>query len=256
MPDPDSCSRWTSGPRRCSCTRARGSGCSGSRSAPGSIYPPESLPGVKDVERRDPARAAATRSAREPLPELLHAGMRLTIAFDDISLPLPPMRTPDIRQRIIEHVLELAAAPASTTSSSIVANALHRRMTADEIKRDRRRARVPLVLARRRSDNFDAEDRDEPDRTSAQTDHGEDVEITEARGRVRPARLRQHQPGRDGRRPQVGGDRARRRTSACKHHHNIHTMLHSQLVHGPARGPQRDATTRHGGWAGCSPRAA
>ena len=35
--------------------------------------------------------------------------MRLTIVFDDISLPLPPMQTPDIRQRVIEQVLELAA---------------------------------------------------------------------------------------------------------------------------------------------------
>ena len=35
--------------------------------------------------------------------------MKLTIAIDDISLPLPPMTTPDIRQRILEHVIELAA---------------------------------------------------------------------------------------------------------------------------------------------------
>ena len=35
--------------------------------------------------------------------------MKLTIAFDDISLPLPPMVTPDIRQRVIEHVIDLAA---------------------------------------------------------------------------------------------------------------------------------------------------
>ena len=35
--------------------------------------------------------------------------MRLTIAFDDLSLPLPPMRRPDNRQRVIEAVLEMAA---------------------------------------------------------------------------------------------------------------------------------------------------
>ena len=40
----------------------------------------------------------------DPLPELLKPGMKLTIAFDDISLPLPSMRKPDIRQRIIEQV--------------------------------------------------------------------------------------------------------------------------------------------------------
>ena len=43
-------------------------------------------------------------------PALLRPGMKLTIAFDDISLPLPPMRRPDIRQRVIEAVLDLAAA--------------------------------------------------------------------------------------------------------------------------------------------------
>ena len=45
----------------------------------------------------------------DPLPSLLRAGMKLTIAFDDISLPLPPMRKPDVRQRIIEAVLDMAA---------------------------------------------------------------------------------------------------------------------------------------------------
>ena len=72
------------------------------------VYPPDSLPGIKDVN-------AAIRHAlmnpigTEPLTELLTPGMRLTIAIDDISLPLPPMATPDIRQRIIEQVVELAA---------------------------------------------------------------------------------------------------------------------------------------------------
>ena len=45
----------------------------------------------------------------DPLPELLKPGMKLTIAFDDLSLPLPSMRKPDIRQRIIEQVLDMAA---------------------------------------------------------------------------------------------------------------------------------------------------
>ena len=46
----------------------------------------------------------------DPLPALLRPGMKLTIAFDDISLPLPPMKSPDIRQRVIEQVLDMAAA--------------------------------------------------------------------------------------------------------------------------------------------------
>jgi lactate racemase len=60
--------------------------------------------------------------------------MRLTIAFDDISLPLPPMRAPDIRQRVLEQVLTLAARAGVDDVQLIAANALHRRMTADEIR--------------------------------------------------------------------------------------------------------------------------
>ncbi len=61
--------------------------------------------------------------------------MKLTIAIDDISIPLPPMRTPDIRQPILEHVIELAARAGVEDVELIVATALHRRMTAAEIRR-------------------------------------------------------------------------------------------------------------------------
>src|SRR3954469_18694781 len=73
------------------------------------VYPPESLPGVPDVDEAI-ENALLHPLGSEPLPALLHAGLRLAIAFDALSLPLPPMRKPDIRQRIIEHVLEYAAA--------------------------------------------------------------------------------------------------------------------------------------------------
>src|SRR5437763_12439663 len=72
------------------------------------VYPPDSLPAVRDVTGS--IREALTNPlGSEPLPEILQPGMRLTIAVDDISLPLPPMRTPDIRGRVIEQVLEVAA---------------------------------------------------------------------------------------------------------------------------------------------------
>ena len=57
------------------------------------IYSAEPLPGLPDPE-------AAIRHALlepiddDPLPELLKPGMKLTIAFDDISLPLPPCGSP------------------------------------------------------------------------------------------------------------------------------------------------------------------
>ena len=96
------------------------------------VYPPESIPSVPDVDGaiRD---ALLNPVDSEPLPSQLRAGMKLTIAFDDLSIPLPPMRAPDIRQRIIEQVLTMAADAGVDDVQIIAANALHRRMTAAEI---------------------------------------------------------------------------------------------------------------------------
>ncbi|RMH82487.1 MAG: DUF2088 domain-containing protein [Actinomyces sp.] len=97
------------------------------------VYPAEPLEGLRDPD-------AAIRHAlehpldSEPLSALMRPGMKLTIAFDDISLPLPPMRRPDIRQRIIEAVLDTAAAAGVDDVHLIAALALHRRMTDDELR--------------------------------------------------------------------------------------------------------------------------
>ncbi|MGH7534466.1 MAG: lactate racemase domain-containing protein, partial [Gemmatimonadales bacterium] len=72
------------------------------------LYPPEALPGLPDPDGAV-RRALLEPYGCDPLPALLRPGMRLTIAFDDLSLPLPPMRGPDNRQRVIEGVLDLAA---------------------------------------------------------------------------------------------------------------------------------------------------
>ncbi len=60
--------------------------------------------------------------------------MRLTIAFDDISLPLPPMERPDNRQLVIEEVLDRAATAGVDDVALIAALALHRRMTEPELR--------------------------------------------------------------------------------------------------------------------------
>src|SRR5262245_52738941 len=98
------------------------------------IYPPDSLPGVRDVDGLI-RHALLNPQGSEPLPELLRPGMKLTIVFDDISIPLPQMQTPDVRQRVIEQVLEMAAAKGIDDVELIAANALHRRMTPAELKR-------------------------------------------------------------------------------------------------------------------------
>ncbi len=132
--------------------------------------------------------------------------MRLTIAFDDISLPLPPMERPDIRQLVIEQVLDLAAEAGVDDVELIAALALHRRMTEAELRH---------ALGDRIYDAFaphglltqhDAEDPDNLVHLGL-TDQGEDVEINKRAAESRPARLRQHQPGGHGRRPQERGHR-------------------------------------------------
>src|SRR5947209_372649 len=45
----------------------------------------------------------------DPLHAQLRPGMKVLVALDDISLPLPPMRTPDVRQVVLEIVLNLLA---------------------------------------------------------------------------------------------------------------------------------------------------
>src|SRR3954469_11938593 len=71
----------------------------------------------------------------DPLYAQLAPGMRVTIAVDDISVPLPPMATPDIRQTIIEILLELLDANGVDDVHIIIANSLHRRMTEGEMRR-------------------------------------------------------------------------------------------------------------------------
>ncbi len=47
--------------------------------------------------------------------------MKVVIAIDDISLPLPPMRRPDVRERVLTVVLELLADQAVEDVEIIIA---------------------------------------------------------------------------------------------------------------------------------------
>jgi hypothetical protein len=193
------------------------------------IYPPDSLPGIRNVD-------AAIRNAllnphgTEPLPELLTRGMRLTIVFDDLSLPLPPMRTPDVRQRIIEQVLEMAAAKGVDDVELIAGNALHRRMTPAELRRtvgDRVfHAFFPDHLR-----NHDAEDHDNLSHLG-KTRHGEDVEINR---RAAESDLIVYVnitlTAMSGGSKSVSVGLASYRS--LKHHHNVHTLRHSNSFNDP-----------------------
>lgn len=138
------------------------------------VYPPDSLPGLRDVASVIDAALRAPQGST-PLPELLHAGMTLTIVFDDLSAPLPPMRAPDVRQRVIEAVLEMAASAGVDDVDLIAANGLRRRMTPGELKH---------VVGERVFGSFfpeclrnhDAEDRANIT-TIGTTEHGETITI-------------------------------------------------------------------------------
>ncbi|MFQ5461222.1 MAG: lactate racemase domain-containing protein [Phycisphaerae bacterium] len=138
------------------------------------IYPQEPFPPIPD-------RMAAIHHALDhpqgddPLDAQLKAGMKVTIAFDDISLPLPRMRRPDIRQSIIEIVLERLDRAGITDIELICAICLHRRCTPKELKY----FVGPKVFRRfwpERLYNHDAED-PEGNVLLGTTESGEEVEL-------------------------------------------------------------------------------
>ncbi len=98
------------------------------------IYPKQPLAGLKDPD-------AAIRYAlnhphnSEPLHAKLRPGMKVVIAIDDISLPLPPMKRPDVRERVLTIVLQLLADHGVEDVEMIIATSIHRRMTAAEVRR-------------------------------------------------------------------------------------------------------------------------
>ena len=98
------------------------------------VYPKPPMKALPDVD-------AAIRYAinhpygTDPLHSKLRPGMKVTIALDDISLPLPPMKRPDIRERVLAIVLPLLADHGVDDIHLIVATCFHRPMTEGEIQR-------------------------------------------------------------------------------------------------------------------------
>ena len=190
------------------------------------LYPGEPLDALEDPD-------AAIRHALDnplgdspPLRALLKPGMKLTIAFDDISLPLPPMRRPDVRQRVIEAVLDLAAAAGVDDVHLIAALALHRRMTEAELRHavgDRvYDAFAPHGLLY----NHDAED---PDALAyiGETSQGEEVEINKrAAESDLLVYVNINLVSMDGGWKSTATGLASYRS--LRHHHNVQTMRHSR----------------------------
>src|SRR6266536_419888 len=206
------------------------------------IYPPDSLPGVRDVTGAI-RHALLNPVGSDPLPELLTPGMRLTIALDVISLPLPPMQTPDIRGRVIEQVLEVAARRGVDDVKLIVANSLHRRMTPAEIKRAVGE-RVYRSFWPHSLTNHDAED---PGGLTyvGQTDRGEDVEINRRAAQSDLlVYVNINLVAMDGGHKSVPVGLASYRS--LRHHHTVHTMLNSRSYFHPERSALHHSAARMG----------
>jgi hypothetical protein len=192
------------------------------------VYAPEPLAPLPDPDAAIRQALLEPMGDSAPLPELLHAGMRLTIAFDDLSLPLPPMRRPDNRQRVIEAVLEMAADAGVDDVVLIAALGLHRRMTDAELRH---------ALGDRIFDAFaphgtllqhDAEDPSELVMVG-KTEKGEDVEVSR---RVAESELLVYVNIN-----LVAMDGGHKSTStglmsyrSVRHHHNVKTLQHSRSL--------------------------
>ncbi len=195
------------------------------------VYAPEPEAAIDDID-------GAIRNAllnpieMDPLPTLLFPGMKLTIAFDDVSLPLPKMQRPDLRQRIIEQVLTMAADAGVDDVHIIAALALHRRMHEFELRHALGDRVYDAFEPRGQLYQHDAED---PEAARVPRHHavGRGDRDQQAGRRIRPARLRQHQPRRDGRRLEVDRHRARVVPVAAPPP-QPHDDGGVALVHGPA----------------------
>ena len=98
------------------------------------VYPAEPVDPLDDPEGAIRHALEHPVGDSEPLRALLRPGMKLTIAFDNEAVPLPPMAGPDNRQRVIEAVLELAAEAGVDDVVLIAAHGLHRRATEAELR--------------------------------------------------------------------------------------------------------------------------
>ena len=190
------------------------------------IYAPEPMKAIEDPYRAIRHALLHPEGDRDPLPALLRPGMKLSICFDDVSLPLPPMEAPDIRQMVIETVLDMAAEAGVDDVELIAALALHRRMTEEELRH---------ALGDRVYDAFaphglltqhDAED---PDNLLfiGETDQGEEVEINKrAATSDLLVYVNINLVSMDGGHKSVATGLASYRS--LRHHHNPQTMRHSK----------------------------
>jgi hypothetical protein len=206
------------------------------------IYSPPPLPAIPDLDSSID-EALENPLGCDPLSAQLRPGMKVTIAFDDISLPLPPMVTPDIRQLIIEKVLTKLGEHGIDDIHLIAALGLHRRMTPRELKRVLG-SKVCNAFSSDRLYNFDGEDHENMV-LLGETSEGEEVVLSK---RVAESDLliyvNVNLVSMDGGHKSITTGLVPYRT--IRGHHNVHTLMNSTSYMDPPRSELHHSCKRMG----------
>ncbi len=139
------------------------------------LYPRPPLAGFAHL-RAEAEKAIDHPLGMDPLRSYLRPGMKVTIAFDDISLSLPKMQAPDCRQVVLELLLERLAAAGVDDIHLVIAVCLHRHMHDWEVKEMVGARIFNAHWANKTLYNYDAEDKND-NVVLGHTDQGEIVEI-------------------------------------------------------------------------------
>jgi hypothetical protein len=206
------------------------------------IYPPPSIESIQDVDAAI-EYALENPLGCEPLSAQLKPGMKVTIAFDDLSVPLPSMQAPDIRQRIIEKVLQKLADAGVSDIHLIAALGLHRRMTPAELKHALGK-KIFKAFYPDKLYNHDAEDKD----NIAFLGKTEKHEVVEVNRRAVESDLLIYVNINIA--SQSGGHKAVATGlgtyQTLKHHHNVHTLMHSRSYMDPQNSALHRSCNRMG----------
>ena len=206
------------------------------------IYPPPPLPPLADVDGSID-EALENPLNCDPLSAQLRPGMKVTIAFDDISVPLPPMQTPDVRQTVIEKVVSKLTEHGIEDIHVVAALGLHRRMTPSELRRVVG-SRIFKAFHPDRLYNHDGEDKDNIVEVG-ETSMGEVVELPK---RVVESDLvvyvNINLVAMDGGHKSITTGLITYRT--LRHHHNVHTLMHSTSYMDPPNSALHHSCNRMG----------
>ncbi|MFQ5874752.1 MAG: lactate racemase domain-containing protein [Dehalococcoidia bacterium] len=206
------------------------------------IYPPPPIPGIEDVDGAI-EDALENPLGSDPLSAQLKPGIKVTIAFDDISLPLPPMQSPDLRRRVVEKVLAKLAEHGIDDIHLIAALGLHRPMTPRELK-GVLGPRVFKAFYPDRLYNFDGEDKENLV-VLGKTSQGHEVEMSR---QVAESDLliyvNINLSSMDGGHKSINTGLVSYRT--IRRHHNVHTLMHCESYMDPTRSALNDACEEMG----------